>query len=503
MGNGRRKGLARVARVGTLTLAFAGGGAATSAAAQTPADYQRLIEGAQPEASDTTLARFTLEELMERFGIPGVSIAVIHDFRIHWAKGYGVRDVETGEPVDVETMFHAASISKPVAAMGSLKAVQDGVFGLDDDINDILTSWQLDGGELTRNQAVTPRMLMSHTSGLGDGFGFPGYEPGEPLPTTVQIVAGHELSNVGPIFMERAPMEAYEYSGGGVTLQELVLSDARGRAFEEVMREQVLEPIGMTRSSFEQPISPENDRNAARAHGNDGDSMGPKWHVYPEMAAAGLWTTPTDLARFAIEVQRSVRGESNRVLSRSMAREMITPVGVGDYAVGFALARRGQGWYFAHGGGNWGFRCYLIAHTTKGYGFAVMTNSDGGGAIQSELMRRIGRAYGWDSEAPPVPRGYQPPPAEEDVVDVDPTVLERYQGTFRMNDGTELVVVVRDERLAIEVSGEAYPLLALSNTEFHMAGVGARVRFDPDDSGMVDAMGVVVSGKSQRAPRTR
>ena len=368
---------------------------------------QAAIEQAQTQPGEDRLGTSTVAELMEEFGVPGDSVAVIQDFKIHWAKAYGVADVETGQLVDIETMFQAASISKPVAAMGVLRAVQDGLFSLDDDINDILDSWTLDGREFTRNRPVTPRTLTSHTSGLGDGFGFPGYDPEQPLPTTVQILEGHELSNVGSVFMEREPMTFYEYSGGGVTVMELALSDVRRRPFVDVLQEGVLAPIGMTRSSYAQPISPEHNQNAARAHDNNGDSRGPKWHVYPEHAAAGLWTTPTDLARLIIEVQRSARGESNRVLSQSMIQEMLNPVGVGPFAVGFTVSKIGEGWYFSHGGSNWGFRALMLAHKVKGYGLVVMTNADQGSTVINEIGRRIQHTYNWDSVASAVERGYR------------------------------------------------------------------------------------------------
>ena len=368
---------------------------------------QAAIELAQTQPGEDGLGTSTVAELMEEFGVPGVSVAVIQDFKIHWAKAYGVADVETGQLVDIETMFQAASISKPVAAIGVLRAVQDGLFSLDDDINDILDSWTLDGREFTRNRPVTPRTLTSHTSGLGDGFGFPGYDPEQPLPTTVQILEGHELSNVGSVFMEREPLTFFEYSGGGVTVMELALSDVRRRPFVDVLQEGVLAPIGMTRSSYAQPISPEHNQNAARAHDNNGESRGPKWHVYPEHAAAGLWTTPTDLARLIIEVQRSASGESNRVLSQSMIQEMLNPVGVGPFAVGFTVSKVGEGWYFSHGGSNWGFRALMLAHKVKGYGLVVMTNADQGSTVINEISRRIQYTYNWDSVASAVERGYR------------------------------------------------------------------------------------------------
>ena len=160
----------------------------------------------------------------------------------------------------------------------------------------------------------------------------------------------------------------------------------------------------MTQSVLEQPLSPERDKNAARAHDRKGQAMGAKWHVYPELAAAGLWTTPTDLAKFAIEVQKSLRGEANNVLSRTIVKEMLSPVGVGNFAVGFSVTKKGQGWYFGHGGSNWGFMCQLGAHKVKGYGFAIMTNAQNGGAVLIELKERIERAYGYDSLDKPVRR---------------------------------------------------------------------------------------------------
>ena len=393
----------RFVRITTVAVGVALMATSPIAAQETVADYMAAIEAARDPDGEGP-ERLTLEELMAEFGVPGVSIAVIKDFEIHWAKGYGMADVETGALVDTETLFQAASISKPVAAMAVMKAVEGALFSLDDDINDILVSWALEGGEYTRNRPVTPRTLTSHTSGLGDGFGFPGYHPDDPLPTTVQILDGEEPSNVGDVSMERPPMTAMKYSGGGVTVMQLALSEAVGRPFPEILDAWVLSPIGMARSFYEQPLSAERDRNAARAHNGRGGAMNAKWHVYPELAAAGLWTTPTDLAKFAIEVQRSAVGESNRVLSRAATMEMLTPVGVGAYAVGFSIARRGEGWYFSHGGSNWGFRCLLIAHRVKGYGFAVMTNANRGGDVMGEIMERIQLAYAWDSLDEPVPR---------------------------------------------------------------------------------------------------
>jgi CubicO group peptidase (beta-lactamase class C family) len=471
---------------------------ATPAQTRSAADYMATIERAQPSSgAPNDLSGLTIAELMTRFNVPGVSIAVIRDQQIHWAKGYGVADVSTGAPVNTETMFQAASISKPVAAMGVLRAVQDGLFTLDTDINKILTSWKLDGGEFTKERPVTPRMLTSHTSGLGDGFGFPGYNPTDSMPTVVQILGGHRHSNVGVLFMERAPMSLMEYSGGGVTLMQQALSDARKRPFAEILRDDVLRPLGMTRSTFEQPLPASFDQNAARAHSGQGKEMGAKWHVYPEMAAAGLWTTPSDLARFMIEVQRASSGQSNRVLSRATVNEMLSPVGVGDYAVGFSISKIGQGWYFSHGGANWGFRATIIAHKVKGYGLAIMTNADQGGAVASELSRRIQRAYEWDSFAEPAPRGYRPPVARTEIT-VAESVLRSYVGEYQMTPQLSLTVTLEDGRLQAQPTGQSKATLyAEAQDKFFLRVTNAQVTFTRAPSGEVTGMILHQGGRDQ------
>jgi CubicO group peptidase (beta-lactamase class C family) len=343
-------------------------------------------------------------ELLAQFKVPAVSVVVIRDFKIDWARAWGVKSTRTGEAATVDTLFQAASISKPVAAMASLRAVQDGRFTLDQDINTILKSWRLSPRPLAQGEIVTPRMLMSHTSGTDDGFGFPGYNPEAPRPSIVEILEGTPPANRGAVRVGRAPMTGYKYSGGAVTIQELALTDVLGKPFPLIMRESVLAPIGMTNSTYEQPLPPNLRPAAAHAHDQSGEPGDAPWRVHPEHAAAGLWTTPTDLAKFAIEVQQALAGRSTKILSRATAQEMVTPVGVGPFAVGFTVAKAGEGWYFSHGGSNWGFRCDLIAHRSKGYGVVIMTNGDNGGRVIAALREKISIASAWDMHDKPLRR---------------------------------------------------------------------------------------------------
>lgn len=367
---------------------------------QTPAPAA-LPPGEIPDAE--------IDALRKQFNVPGVSVAVIRNFVVEWARGYGIADVESGAAVTPETMFQAASISKPVAAMVSLKAVQDGRFSLDQDVNTILKSWKLPGDGFTTERPVTPRSLLSHTSGTGDAFGFPGYAVNAPLPTLPQMLDGVQPpSNRRAVRLERAPYAGFEYSGGGVMIQQLALTDNVGRPFADLARDWVLKPIGMSNSTYEQPLPPALAARAARAHDKNGARMGDPWHVYPEQAAAGLWTTATDLARFLIEVQKTLAGQSTRVLSRSTMLEMVSPVGVGPFAVGFQVEKDGEGWYFMHGGSNWGFRGNAMAHRLKGYGYVIMTNGDNGTALIDALGTRIERSYGYDLLDKPIPRAYGP-----------------------------------------------------------------------------------------------
>ena len=281
----------------------------------------------------------TLRQVMERFRVPGVSVAVIKDFAIHWAKGYGVADVESGAAVENNTAL-SGGLDQQAGGGDGGRACRAGRplrarrrHQHDPEVVE-------DAGERAhaRPSGHAARAL-SHTSGLGDGFGFPGYHPSAPRPTVVEILNGRTPSNVGPVLMERPPFTAFKYSGGGVAVMQLAMMEtfrepyagdaAAARARPDRDERQHLRAAALERTRQTCGACAQRRRRA----------MDAKWHVYPELAAAGLWTTSVDLARFAIEVQKTALGKSSKVLTQASVREMLSPVGVGDYAVGLSVTK--------------------------------------------------------------------------------------------------------------------------------------------------------------------
>lgn len=334
---------------------------------------------------------YTIRERMAHWGVPGVSVAVIDGGEVAWAKAWGVKDVATDDPVTPGTLFQAASISKPVAVMGMLRLVEAGRLDLDEPVGSYLSSWAVPDHGF--DEPVTLRRLASHTAGT-NVHGFPGYARSAHRPTTAGVLRGE--GNTDAVVVELEPGSQYRYSGGGTTILQLVVEDVTGRTFEDYMAGAVLGPVGMSHSTFAQPLPEDRWDDAAAGHRSDGSRVEEDWHVYPEKAAAGLWTTAADLARLVVEVQRSLRGESNAVLSQEMTGTMLEPVQSG-YGLGFGTEPEiGR---FGHGGANEGFRATLAAFR-DGRGLAIMTNSDEGGAVAQELMMAIAREYGWAEIAP-------------------------------------------------------------------------------------------------------
>jgi CubicO group peptidase (beta-lactamase class C family) len=342
--------------------------------------------------------KWTVAERMAHYNVEGVSVAVIDNYAIHWAKGYGVLDKNTSQPVTTETLFQAGSISKPVAATAALHLVETGRLNLDEDVNLKLKSWHVPENEFTREQKVTLRRILSHGAGLTI-HGFPGYSVDEPVPTLVEILDGEKPANTGAIRVDILPGTKERYSGGGYTILQLLLTEVTGQPFPDLLKSMVLAKIGMRHSSYRQPLPPDWANAAASGYRSNGSPVKGKWHVYPEMAAAGLWTTASDLARFAIEIQKSREGRSNLVLSREMTTQMLTRQ-MDNAGLGLFLEGTSQSPRFGHNGADEGFQALMLATLDSGRGAVVMANSDNGVRLAQEIVLGIAAEYGWPDYKP-------------------------------------------------------------------------------------------------------
>ncbi|MBE4748514.1 serine hydrolase [Corallococcus sp. ZKHCc1 1396] len=339
--------------------------------------------------------RMSLQRWMELYKIPGVSIAVFEKNALVWAKGYGVKQVGGTDPVMPDTLFQAASISKPVSALAALHYVEAGKWSLDANINDKLVSWKLPENDFTTKEKVTLRRLLSHSAGT-TVHGFPGYAVTEPLPTVAQILDGAKPTNTAPVRVDLVPGTQTRYSGGGTTIVQAMMVDQLKKPFPRIMQEAVLAPLGLKNSTYEQPLPASLASRATAGTYFGGKGVEGKWHVYPEMAAAGLWTTPSDLARIAIEVSKARAGKSSRVVSQAMAKQMLTKQSE-SFGLGFQLEGKDR---FGHGGSNRGFQCSLTAFADSGSGVVIMTNSDSGFLLMDRIADSVAAEYGWKSYVP-------------------------------------------------------------------------------------------------------
>ncbi len=330
---------------------------------------------------------------MAFYDVPGVSVAVIRELAIDYVEVHGVKSRETQEPVTEHTLFQAASLTKGVSAVGVVRLAQEGIVSLDRGVNDYLTSWQVPNNEFQATEKVTLLRLLSHTAGTTVS-GFRGYRYDEPLPTLIQILNGETPANSPPVVVERVPGSEFSYSGGGYEIADQAVRDVTGTTFPDLIGDRVLAPIGMTHSTYEQPLPASWRDSAASGYYADGTPVPWGHHIYPETAAAALWTTPSDYARFLIELQLSLRGESNRVLTQENTQMLLTEV-KNSYALGFGLRSLHGQTYIWHAGANDGFRGGMLAHPTLGYGLVVLTNSDRGNELTEAVIELIGKQEGW------------------------------------------------------------------------------------------------------------
>lgn len=474
---------------GTLAapiVAQAGNCPAPAEAAGGPSNaHTRYVEtNLQPAVIKPGAKPFSLAERMRQYDVPGLSVAVIHNGKLDWARGWGLRDTATCSPVTPDTAFQAASISKVITATLALRLVEQGKIGLDRNINEALHSWQLPTDPKLAPNGVTLRELLSHTAGLGV-HGFAGYLPDAPLPTPVQILDGASPSNSEPVRSVLPAGAQFQYSGGGYVLTQLALADVSGMPFAELAQRELLRPLGMTRSAYAQPPSPTIRADMAFGHANGGPIPG-NYHVYPELGPAGLWTSAGDLARLLLDIQASAAGNKSHRLSPAMAREMLTPV-KDNWGLGTALYTTGAP-RFGHDGVNEGFQSFMVAYAGKGEGIVVLTNGDQGRRLIDEVVRAVATDYGWPDIAAPA--------TEEKTLSL--AELSKAAGRF-VGGGFDAVLEARPEGLFANAGAPVSErLVALSPTRFRSESMGVTVEFASDFSSCI----IVEGGPPMKLVRT-
>jgi len=425
--------------------------------------------------------RTTMADVMERYHVPGVSVAVINDGRLEWAKGYGVREVG-GAPVDTATLFLAGHIGQAVAAMVALALVEEGQIDLDQNVNDRLTSWRVPDNELTTTEKVSLRRILSHTSGLSVPT-LVGYATGDVLPSTGQILDGTAPATNEPIRVLDTPGSRQRYSLGGYVVFQQLAEDLTGLPYADLARERVLGRLGMSRSFHAQPLTAALAANAASGYEPTNERVPGRWRVYPELAALGMWTTPSDVARLAIELQRSFSRESNRVLSRAAVEEMLSQH-TEDRGLGFEVGGEGDWrWFRLEGHGN-NYLSELYAYASRGLGAVVMTNSSHGEGVKAHVLRAIAAEYGWPDFVP----------ENVEVMPLPDTALRELEGRYAFR-GRDRVLVVDQGRILQRSEGDLEEeLLPLSEDQLVSVSFGYRYAIERDAAGSVTGLTLIWQG---------
>lgn len=400
-------------------------------------------------------------EALAALQIPALSVALVRDGQVACARAWGCRDVAGTEPATPETLLLAGSVSKPVTATAALRLVADGVLDLDEDVNERLVRWQVPPiGDW--QPTITLRHLLSHTAGL-TVHGFPGYPRDQQPPDAVGVLNGE--GNTPAVVADSLPGLRWRYSGGGTTVVQLLLEDVTGRAFGELLDELVLRPAGMTTATIAQPPPVGLHPLLAEGTAVDGTPVPGGWHVYPEQAAAGLWCTPSDLARWVVAVQRSIAGDDGAVLPQALAEEMLREQAPG-WGLGPSVSRAGEHPRFGHGGSDEGFLTTVEAGQRDGTGVVAMASSNAAGELLQAVVDAVVAAEDWPAFPSRPPRDLA-------------SLLARYVGEWRTPDGVDVRIDATDAGLALHLPGQRPLPLSPTSLSLWSCPAGTEVEFAP------------------------
>jgi CubicO group peptidase (beta-lactamase class C family) len=440
-----------------------------------------VFKGENPE-------RMKLSERMAFYRVPGVSIAVIDKYAVEWTQGYGVERVGTDLPITPDLLFQAASISQSVTAWGILHLVDLGKIDLDADANTFLQSWTVPPSSVTTKTKVTLRHLMSHSAGL-ISLKLAGYPFGKAMPTASDVLKGQKPSDSPGVYVYKKPGTEVQYSELGYAVLHQLIEDLEAEPFNKILAETVLQPLGMSQSTFEIPLPDIMRIKTVVGHNRQGEPVGEGWFYYPVAAASGLWSTPSDLSLFAIDVMKTAIGQSQIVVSPESARMMLTPQ-VGNQGLGFEVFDTGGNLYFFQRGSTEGYECCMVAYPSRGQGVVIMANSDNGAYLIDEILRSISDAYKWPHFIPEIKAYYR----------LDPSVYAQYVGTYEVRSDYILNVAHEDYYLVIQPTGQAPTKFFVENqSTFFSVDPYIQIQFLKDSAGAVTGLLLTQRGQTSEA----
>lgn len=419
-----------------------------------------LLPDAEIVFADSVVKQYNIYDRMKFYKVPSVSIAVINNGELEWAKAYGFADLKEKRKAGRNTLYQAASISKSVNALLILKLVQEGKLSLNKDIREYLKSWTFPHNDLSKNKTITLRNLLNHTAGLSL-HGFRGYRYNESIPAINEILDGKFPANneaVKPIYPPNTKME---YSGGGTLITRKILDDNLTSNYDSLIKSEILRPLGLNRSSYIDPLR-SGVKDFAAAYDEKMQEVPGKYHIYPELAPDGLWTTPADLAGFIISIQQSVKGQQNSLLNSTMVREMLSTNSISaNSALGVFIEKKDGEKYFFHEGANIGYRTVYYGSFTTGRGIIIMVNSDNGQII-NEIINSVSAVYGW--------KGFYEPETRK-LVTIPDAAAGKYAGTYSSAQPKMTITVTKkDKTLYLTTRGEENleRMLFITGTKFYL-----------------------------------
>jgi len=410
--------------------------------------------------------KYSLTEQMSKYSIQGISIAVIENGIVRWSKGYGKSNKK--DSVNTETIFQAGSISKPLAALLTLKLIDENLLDLDTDVNTYLKSWKLDENQYTKKEKVTIRKILSHTAGITVS-GFSGYNSNENVPSLNQILSGEAKSS--KIEIDTIPGSLWRYSGGGYTILQKIIEDVTKKSFEENMRQKIFEPLNMSRSNF-YPLTKEIKTNMSSGYDKE-NMIADGWLNYYQPAAAGLWSTSSDIAKFCIAIQNSISGKSNAIISSQLAKEMLT-AGMNNWGLGVEVVKNDSTTIFKHGGNTKGYTASFRAVINKGSGIVIMTNSDMEEQLINDITRTVSVNYNWGMSSPKVVSSIALPKNK----------LKKYVGDYKYSEeipGRDEYVInfnIENDKLVFATDNGNLDLIYQGEDKFVMHKNGREIVFE-------------------------